>query len=96
LKVSELLAERVSFGRDAADDTVRCSQLLHHHVEMAVESAESGIPTRIRQGRRRVLLLAARSLQGVGAAVGFLARQADGNRFGRCDGNIRGRYRITR
>jgi len=36
LQVSELLTERISFGRDPADDAVCRSQLLRHHVEMAV------------------------------------------------------------
>jgi len=39
LQISELLADRISFSRDPADDAVCHLQLLQHHVEMAIESA---------------------------------------------------------
>lgn len=82
MQVGELLAERVSFGRDAADDAMGRSQLLHHHVQMTIEGAQSGIVIRAGHGRRGVLLLSAGSFQGASAAVRLLARQVDDERFG--------------
>jgi hypothetical protein len=73
LEVGELLAERVSFGRDAADDAMRRSQLLHHHVQMTIEGAQRRVVVRAGQGGRGVLLLPARSFQRPAATVGFLA-----------------------
>jgi hypothetical protein len=46
LQVGELLAECVSFSRNAADDAMRRSQLLHHHVQMTIEGAQCGIVIR--------------------------------------------------
>jgi hypothetical protein len=46
LQVGELLAESVSFGRDAANNAMRRSQLLHHHVQMTIEGAQGGIVIR--------------------------------------------------
>jgi hypothetical protein len=67
-----LLAERVSLGRDAADDAMCRSQLLHHHVEMAIEGAQSWIVISACHGCHRVLLFSTRSLQRVSAAVWLL------------------------
>jgi hypothetical protein len=46
LQVGELLAERVSFGRDTADDAMRRSQLLHHHVQVTIEGTQGGVVVR--------------------------------------------------
>ena len=43
LQVSKLLTKRIPFRRDPADDPVCRSQLLRQHVEMAIESAQSGM-----------------------------------------------------
>ena len=76
-----MLAQCVSFGRDAADDAVGRSQLLHHHVEMTIESAQGWIVFRAGHGSRGVLLLSARTFQRAGSAIGFLARHTDNERF---------------
>ena len=82
LQVGELLAERVSLGRDAADDAMRRTQLLHHHVQVAIQGTEGGILIRAGHGVLGGLLLAARAFQRASAAVRFLARQTDDERFG--------------
>jgi hypothetical protein len=41
-----LLTKRVSFGRDAADDAMCRSQLLHHHVQVTIEGAQGGVVVR--------------------------------------------------
>jgi hypothetical protein len=75
LQIGELLAERVSFGRDAADDAMRRTQLLGHQVQMAIEGAEGRILIHAGHGFLGGLLFTARSFQGASGSVGLLARK---------------------
>jgi len=77
-----LLTERIAFSRDPAEDPVGRSQLLHQHVEMAIEGAHGGMVIRARHRDCGRLLLALRALQGPRAAAGVLARHVAGKRLG--------------
>jgi hypothetical protein len=46
LQIRELLAESVAFGRNSANHAMGRSQLLHHHIQVAVQGAERGIVRR--------------------------------------------------
>src|SRR5215203_4691160 len=47
LQIGELLTERISFGRDPADDAVCRSQLFHDQLELAVEGTQPVILIRL-------------------------------------------------
>jgi len=96
LHVRQLLTKGIPFGRDPADNTMSSSQLLHHHIEVAIQRAERGIVRRARQRGGGVFLLSTRSLESAGATVGFLAGKVDDKGFGgRCGrfGSRRGTVR---
>src|SRR5215212_347138 len=84
LQISELLTQRVSFSRDPAEDAVCRAQLLHQHVEMAIEGAHRGMLFRVPHRDCGCLLLSLSSLHGTSAAAGVLARHVDGQRGGGC------------
>lgn len=88
MNVGQLLAKSIPFGRDPADNTMSRSQLLHHHVEVAIQRAESGIGRRARQRGSGVFLLFARSLECAGPTIGFLAREVDDEGFGGRRGSV--------
>lgn len=83
-----MLPKSVAFCRDATDDAVSRSQLLHHHVEVAVQGAQSGVVLRAFQRRGRVILFPACSLEGTSSAVRFLSREVDDERLRRRGGSL--------
>ena len=73
LQIGELLTKRVAFSRDPADDAVCRFQLLHDHLQLAIEGPQSGILTCFPYcGYGRLLLLLC-SLQGTNATLEVLA-----------------------
>ena len=94
MDVSQLLAKSIPLCRDPADNTMSRSQLLHHHVEVAIQRTEGRIGRRARQRGGSIFLLLTRSFECAGPTVGFLAREVDNEGFGGRRGSV-SRWRRT-
>ena len=70
------------------------SQLLHHHVEVAIQRPERRVIIRARQSGDGIFLFSASSLGSAGSPVWFLAGEIDDQRFGGRRGSVGGREGI--
>jgi hypothetical protein len=91
LQVGELLTERVSFGRDPAEDAVGRFQLLHYQTQLTVEGTHSVLFARLARlpsCSRSLLLLLLRRRHGTNARLAVLARLTTGHHFCRCRAGV--------
>src|SRR4051812_46728617 len=82
LQIGKLLTQRVALGRDPADKAMGSSQLLHHHVEVPIQSTKCWIVSGSRQCGRGIFLFLTRPPGGACSTVWLLAREVDDQRLG--------------